>query len=144
MHILQYFYEGLPFSLLTPGPTKERQTPNAHSLPAYSIHVTSSFTPALHCSRFPHSIPEGRGSPKPSRTCTFEMLSRSTKTCLKPKRIHRSPPNNKETAIKAFQAAACHCFQRALILGFSFIIIPYHSKACRYLCCWKWLFDEIE
>jgi len=126
------FYVSLPFPSLTPGLTKERRTPAAHSLRAYGIHVSGSFTLALHHSRLSLSFPGGCTVPKLSRTPAFEMPTRNTNICPKTKRVPRSYPNNNGIIMRGCRVA-CHGFQQALILAFRLIITPYHSKACRYL-----------
>jgi len=125
------FYVSLPFPFLTLGLAKERQTPAIHSLQGYGIQVSGSFTLALH-SRFSHSSPGGCRVPKLSGTPAFEMPTRNTKTCPKPKRVPRSYPNNKGIMMKAC-LVACSGFQQASILAFFFTITSYHSKDYRYL-----------
>jgi len=71
MHIL--FHVSLPSHFLTPGLTKERQASTVHSLRTYSIHVSGSFTLALHHHRFSHSFPGGCRVPKLSVIPALEM-----------------------------------------------------------------------
>jgi len=78
-----------------------------------------------------HNFPAGCTVPKLSRISALEMLTLNTNTFPKPWRVPRSCPN--KGAIMRACRVASHGFQQALILGFRFIITPYHSKACTYM-----------
>ena len=59
----------LPFPLLTPALTKERQTPTAHALRTYSPHASDSLP-------LPYNFPDEFIDPKLKRISAAEIPSR--------------------------------------------------------------------
>jgi len=125
------FPQSLPFPLLTPGLTKERQTPTTHSLRAYGIHVSGSFILALHRSHLSHSFPGGCAVPKLWGIPAFEIPKSKHKHMPKAKACSQKLSEPRGIIMRACRVA-CHDSQQALILAFCFIITLYHSKAPRY------------
>ena len=102
----------LPFLLLTPVLTKERENPTVHILPTYSLHASDSLPLPIRISRRTH------GSKTQAHSCPRNTPPESQSTSPKPGRVPKnrahahSYPNSETTiAIRRACRAASHDFQ---------------------------------